>query len=211
MEEFWNFIQELRRPRRILGALGLLLFSLAWWSIKEFVEDTAFEKWRAWLEGHFDLAMRAFHFIAAHWWWIPWGLVPISIAVMLGWAIADARKTVRDRMIPVQHLEDRDLHDQAKSWLKHRLSEKTLKVKQAFLFGSVIHDHYPTSDVDLGVIVEPTTDRQLARIGRELKKKLAQDFKYTFGHSLHISFFVADEQSRLMDFLAKAGEHEPID
>jgi hypothetical protein len=206
-----DFIVALKRPRNfLLAGLAIIVWLIGWY-VGQLVQNTAYDATTKWLTKRSDLAMRVLHFIAAHWWWIPWGLVPLTIIAILAWTAADARKAARNRMIPVEHLEDRDLHDQAKAWLKYRLSDKALGIKEAFLFGSVIHDHYPTSDVDLGVVLQRVPDKRLARIGRDLKGKLATDFKHTFGHSLHISFFVVDEGTRLADFLAKAGEHEPLD
>lgn len=123
----------------------------------------------------------------------------------------DERKAARAQMIPIEELEGRDFHNRAKSWLKNRLSKRSLGVEQSFLFGSIVHEHYSTSDVDLCVVLKAAKEKRLKQIGQKLKSEVALDFKRTFGHSLHVSFLIINEQNRLANFLAKAGKHERLD
>jgi predicted nucleotidyltransferase len=95
-------------------------------------------------------------------------------------------------------------------WLIATLSDSTLRIDLAFLFGSVVHDHYPTSDVDLLVEFEPTTDRKIGSIVRRVKESVAHDFQRTFGHKLHVTFFASDEADSREAFLNRAGNHSLI-
>jgi hypothetical protein len=73
-------------------------------------------------------------------------------------AIVEAWKFRRGRsLIPVpnrEQVEQRQLLDAVRDWLlQNALSERKLHVHKAFLFGSITHDHYATSDVDLAATV----------------------------------------------------------
>lgn len=112
--------------------------------------------------------------------------------------------------MPLSNLAEAELRRQAVSWLAGRLEDRKLRVGSAYLFGSVLHDHYPTSDVDLAIQFEPLNERNLGRAAKRFKRQLSQDFGGTFGHPLHVTFFTADEQERRDAFLLKAGKHERL-
>jgi predicted nucleotidyltransferase len=176
----------------------------------ELLGDEVFHLLHGWAEAHFSAAMVALQFIRDHWVWLPWGLVPITLIIAVVWGTASANIIMRETIVPVERLEDEALSSQIRTWLKNRLSETRLGVAHSFLFGSIVYDHYPTSDVDLAVVLKPTTEKQITRIGREFKNKLSVEFKQTFDHPLHVSFFITDEHDRLATFLAKAGKYESL-
>src|SRR6266481_1881310 len=147
--------RELLRPRRIITLVGAALLTVTVEAVKYFTEEAAFENARLWLVARSRAAMIVLQFIAAHAWWIPWGLVPLTVIVMLIWIAIDTRKLARSRMVPIEQLEDHELYAQATVWLSKRLAERKLHVEGACLFGSIMHDRYPTSDVDVAIWFKP--------------------------------------------------------
>jgi predicted nucleotidyltransferase len=55
----------------------------------------------------------------------------------------------REHSRPIEKLADDELKKQTSKWLSHKFSERRLHVRTAELFGSIVHDHYETSDVDV--------------------------------------------------------------
>ena len=107
-------------------------------------------------------------------------------------------------------LNDTDLHEHARKWLEHQLSNKKLRAAEAFLFGSVVHTHYATSDVDVVVYLGTSKDREIAKAGRLIKDNVARDFQRTFGHRLHVQLFSPQEKESKERFLSDAGKVEEI-
>ena len=105
----------------------------------------------------------------------------------------------------------RNLRAKIVKWLASFAEERTLYINKAFLFGSIVHDHYPTSDVDLIIEFKLSlmTDWRLGTI-LEIKGKIANDFERTFGHKLHITFFCSNEGAQRDRFLKKAGKFELV-
>ena len=98
---------------------------------------------------------------------------------------------------PLELLEDADLAKQATRWLSVTLSDRKLHLeKRAYLFGSIIHDHYETSDVDVIVEFQPIKDSQIAKSVRRIRNEIASAFQQKFGHKLHVTFFCANEQAQ---------------
>jgi predicted nucleotidyltransferase len=117
------------------------------------------------------------------------------------------RKSAMDEMIP---LEDIELHDQASRWLSGWLSSEDLRVQRAVLFGSVVHEHYPTSDVDVIVLSKPITGRTAKSVGRRIKSEMRREFKLRFGHPLHVQLFLAGEKERFDAFLSRLDKYEEL-
>jgi len=194
-----------RHPVRVIGiALVLLLL----WLLRVFAEGETYEAERKWLAARSDTAMWILHLIAAHWWWIGWFLIPLTITVVLVWAAIDAARENRKKLVPIEYLTEQALREAVIKWLSHRFSD--FKIEKAFLFGSIMHDDYATSDVDVVVVYRSMSDKQLTKIGRTLKTKVANDFKVTFGHPLHLTLIAAQEAQILEGFLHKAGEHRAV-
>jgi predicted nucleotidyltransferase len=132
---------------------------------------------------------------------------------MFGFAIWSDARQKRNVLVVLSSLKDAELHDQATKWLTGRLSNKKLRVQKAALFGSVVHDHYPTSDVDIVVLFTASSDGQITKIGRQIKGPISNEFRLKFGHSLHVQLFHPIETDRWAAFLTTAGKHEilPLD
>jgi predicted nucleotidyltransferase len=139
-----------------------------------------------------------------------WVTSPITIAV-LGFILLEVkRRPLPEPPPPFEKLEDEDLHRQAANWLTARLSDKKLGVNRAILFGSVVYDHFPTSDVDVIVFLKPSSDRRVSSAGRRIKAEIGQQFKQRFNHSLHAQLYDASEEVRLTKFLSKLGKYEEL-
>jgi predicted nucleotidyltransferase len=110
---------------------------------------------------------------------------------------------------PIEKLEDQALYERAKSWLQKRLSNKNMKVERAIIFGSVIYEHVPTTDVDVIVILRQMSDKASARSGQKIKS-LGKEFFERFGHELHVQLFLTREQERIDAFLAKLNKYEEL-
>jgi predicted nucleotidyltransferase len=197
-----------RHPLRTACSISL---AVVIWIAEEMFGDEIFGLLHEWAVRRSDVAVAVIQFIAAHSIWIPWGLVPLMVLLVLILGTLDAHRIMRERIVPVGQMIERDLREQARRWLGRRLSEKKLHVDQALFFGSVLDDWRVTSDVDVIVVFKPIkTERQLVRIVRRLKDALCADFKRTFSHSLHLQFFTADEQERFQAFLNRGSRVDAI-
>lgn len=110
---------------------------------------------------------------------------------------------------PMEKLEGRALYEQSKAWLEKRLSEKRMKAESAFLFGSVIHDHFPTTDVDVLVVLQKASDGASARAGQRIKD-LRKGFLKRFGHTLDVQLFLSREEGGVKTFLCKLNKYEKL-
>lgn len=104
-------------------------------------------------------------------------------------------------------LEDADLKKIVSKWLIAKLSDS--RVQQAALFGSVVHDHFTTSDIDVIVRFKQMPDAQVGKAVRHIKGPIAERFKDQFGHDLHVKFFMAAEKAGYEAFAANT-KHEKI-
>jgi predicted nucleotidyltransferase len=110
--------------------------------------------------------------------WIPSAL----LAAILVLACAILWRAWRDpnfgRVVPksIAALEDDDLKKQASRWLIARLSEQKFHIQQAALFGSIVHDHFRTSDVDVIVRFKPISEKVIGKTVRRIKGQLANEF-----------------------------------
>ena len=107
-------------------------------------------------------------------------------------------------------LKDQKLRDLASRWLSRKLFDPDLCVERAILFGSVVHDHFPTSDVDVLILMKPVAYRKAVKSGRKIKTEVRRNFKQTFDHQLHFQFFVYDEKDRFDKFLARLRRWEEL-
>jgi predicted nucleotidyltransferase len=110
----------------------------------------------------------------------------------------------------VAHLEDEELRQRASRWISTWLSDTGLCVRRAFLFGSVVHDHYPTSDVDVIVLSGPMSEMKAMRVGRKIRTEMRRQFKLRFGHPLHVQLFHATETVRFEEFLSRLGTFQEL-
>ena len=134
----------------------------------------------------------------------------VGFAFYASWAVGRESLTIvqerRRRPIPtMEQVRERELLETITSWLEQGLSDRKLHIQRAFLFGSVIHDHYSTNDVDLAVVLHSKANKQ--RAGDRLRNTLAVEFKRRFGHRLHLKFCNANE---IAEFLRHAGAHQEI-
>ncbi len=109
----------------------------------------------------------------------------------------------------MEKMEDRDLYERSKDWLEKHLSDKNMGVHTAYLFGSVIYNHFPTRDVDVLVVLKKASDRTSARAGQRVKD-LRNDFLKTFGHTLDVQLFLSREEEGLKKFLSKLNKYERL-
>ena len=115
------------------------------------------------------------------------------------------RKEARRQPVDPEKIKERTLLADVQNWLAIELSARRLQVSSAFLFGSVVHDHYPTNDVDLVIVLKSGVNK--SRAGTRLRNDLAVRFKQTFNYPLHLEWKTPDE---LGGFLNRAGKSEPI-
>jgi predicted nucleotidyltransferase len=106
-------------------------------------------------------------------------------------------------------LTDADLKAQVTNWLITKLSVRAFHITAVTLFGSVVHNHFKTSDVDVIVRFAPLRERQIALAVRKIKGPMSSEFKRQFGHDLHVKFFCAEEVEGYNAFLAST-KHESI-
>jgi predicted nucleotidyltransferase len=110
---------------------------------------------------------------------------------------------------PMERLEDRDLYERGKNWLEKRLSDRKMRAGRAFLFGSVVYDHFPTRDVDVLVVIRGGSDRASARAAQRIKD-LRKEFSDAFSHELHVQLFLAREEEGLRKFLSRLSKYEQL-
>ena len=140
--------------------------------------------------------------------WVPGGCaIFLSLVVAVAVTI-DIRRGRNVAAKPEKRWDQRELHDRAAAWLRSHMSSPNLKVRAAFLFGSIMHEHYETSDVDVIVRFGEMSERQLKKAATKIKADIARDFERTFGHRLHATFFCSHENSRMDEFMARAGKTE---
>jgi len=147
----------------------------------------------------------------------PWS-TPFAICaglILIAWDLRrnqNKQNTARfnAQQVEVKTATEKEKHETAAKWLESVLSDPAYCVNQAFLFGSIIHAHYPTSDVDLVIEFTALRDNKLASIVRKIKGKVARDFETTFQHKLHVTFFCSNEPRQRERFLKKAGSYQRI-
>ena len=138
-----------------------------------------------------------------------WVTTPIAF-VMFGAVWREVKKRPLPKPNPtLEQIGDQELREQSAQWLIKRLSNKKMKVERAILFGSIVHDHFPTSDVDVIVVIEQMSNRQSGIAGRKVKE-LRAEFKARFNHALHLQFYLASEKDRLNKFLVGLGKYEEL-
>ena len=90
-------------------------------------------------------------------------------------------------------------------WLSGHLAKTESGVGQAYLFGSVIHRDYPTSDVDVALLFNDMADKEYTRKERRLAP-VSRDFEKTFQKPLHFQRFLATEVEAFREFISKQSE-----
>jgi hypothetical protein len=183
------------------------------WAIVRFVPDTleSFEataKYGRWLYSHLGSLLIANN----------WSQNLVILVIGAGLIFSDriqasvfgpSQEKAGKSRPPIEKLEDQALYEQARSWLRKRLSNRRMKVERAIVFGSVIYEHVPTTDVDVIVILRQMSDKASARSGQKIKS-LGKEFFERFGHELHVQLFLAREQARIDAFLAKLNKYEEL-
>jgi predicted nucleotidyltransferase len=135
----------------------------------------------------------------------------LAVAVVCAVLLWPRRPVIFREIEKTPHeLSEAALRARVSQWIPGALKKKKIRADQLLLFGSITHDHYPTSDIDLIVQFSPMSDRKIASAVRMIKGAIAEDFERTFGHRLHVTFFCAHEAASRDSFLKKAGNYVPI-
>jgi hypothetical protein len=143
--------------------------------------------------------------------WSPWVVMIAGLAFITWDSRRLAAKNRNAVVVASQAMQpEGDKHLRVSKWLTNRFSDPHLRVRHAALFGSIVHDHYPTSDVDLVLLFNPRPNRNIAKLVRTTKGDIATTFCNTFGHRLHVTFFCAHEEDDMKKFLSGVGKHETI-
>lgn len=143
--------------------------------------------------------------------WLGWPAFIVGLALIY-WDMQRQlpRLVIAREKQSYQALTESALRERVSTWLPESISAHKLVVSNLWLFGSVLRDHYPTSDVDLVVELPPLPAHRIAACVRKIRGLVTQDFERTFGHKLHVTFFCANEVEERDNFLAKAGDCRPI-
>jgi hypothetical protein len=104
--------------------------------------------------------------------------------------------------ISSEQAEQQELLEDVMRWLSDNLGANKLHVHQAFLFGSVVHDHYQTRDVDVCLVLDRNSNQR--RAGDLLRNQVAVRFKKHFGYQLHLKFCAPDEVSEFLEGAVKS-------
>jgi len=141
----------------------------------------------------------------------PYWITTALALAMAGMIMREVRRRPLPKELPtLDSLDDMELHRQAANWLAASLSDKKLCIQRAILFGSVVHDNYATTDVDVIIFGKPMSDRKLKRVGRKLKGEMGEQFKERFGHRLHLQLYTAMEKERMEAFLKGLSKYEEL-
>ena len=92
-------------------------------------------------------------------------------------------------------------------WLNWHLASANMGVSKAYLFGSVTHNFYGTSDVDAVLLFKQMSAKEYVKKQSKLKS-VAQGFTKTFGKPLHFQRFLAEESGEFERFVSM--QSEPI-
>jgi predicted nucleotidyltransferase len=138
-------------------------------------------------------------------------LLPVSGVCLIWWDIRNqSQNQFAAYAKSLERLSENERTYAIEKWLANSFSDKRLSIKRAYLFGSIVHDHYQTSDVDLVAEFLALKDSRIRRNVRDVKDVIAKDFFNTFGHPLHVTFFCSDEDEQRRAFLLKAGRTKSI-
>lgn len=209
-EKIEEFGRQLATPMKIIGIVAGSLITVFRDEIRNWTENRVTAIAISFFKARTETAMEIANFIRLQWWLIPWCGVPLTIILIFWEARRDAAKEIAARFVPLKILNERDLRNSVKQWLSARLGASK-DVSRAFLFGSVMHDDYPTRDVDLVVLFKPMSLSTFGRKGRNLRRKLSEDFERRFQHPLHLQFFLASEVAKLDAFVKQADDIEQLE
>ena len=109
-----------------------------------------------------------------------------------------------------EKLANADLKAHASKWLSHALSDRKLGIRSVEMFGSVVREHYKTSNVNVIVCLASMRNSRIAASVRRIRGSIANDFERTFGHKLRVQFFCVSEEEDYQAFKTKVGKHEII-
>ncbi len=157
-------------------------------------------------------------------WWMFWGrdkaweqivqiLIPagaggiIALAVIGVAKFGEAREAVRREINEerrVQSIQDSETL-QIRVWLSGRLANDASWIAQAYLFGSVTHSTYQTSDVDIVILFNKMSDIEYIK-KNEILRSVIESFTKTFNRPVHLQRFLARERNNFEEFLAKQSE-----
>jgi predicted nucleotidyltransferase len=141
--------------------------------------------------------------------WSPWIVLLAGLIFLYFYDRQLRRNAINSAIITNQEQSlEYNKHNQIVHWLESVLSDNSLRITSAVLFGSVVHDHYDTSDVDAAVMFATIPDSHIGQLVRRIKEKIASDFSTTFTHPLHVTFFCSHEETEMQDFLREAGKYE---
>lgn len=141
--------------------------------------------------------------------WITTPLAALLFALVVVLVLRKPREK-KEKYRPRYELEDKVLREAVPNWITNWLAHNGIKAQRAILFGSIAHDHFPTSDVDLIVLSERIGRRQAVSMGRKIKTLMRGEFQQRFGHKLHVQLFLHNEAEGLEAFLKGLSNYEEI-
>src|SRR5579883_2256985 len=142
--------------------------------------------------------------------WIVLGVIVAGLAATW-WDARRPRPYPTSQNMPVDgRLTEPELRNQATKWLAAVLADQKLHIRSAHIFGSIMHDHYDTSDVDVIVEFKNVNERRISSAVRRIKGNIARDFFNTFNHKLHVTFFCEGEEQSRNQFFLRAGDPRSI-
>ena len=124
---------------------------------------------------------------------------------------AKHRRTVRRLpVVPAAELQKQELRREVISWLENRLAEKKTHTGRVFLYGSIVHDHYSSTDIDVVVVFKPGWERTIRRAAKYFHEEIRSAFRQRFGIPLHPKFYLASEEPLLNGYLGRTGKHQEV-
>lgn len=121
-------------------------------------------------------------------------------------AEAERRRPLR----PPSQLQKQELRREVIAWLESHLAARHAHVGRVFLYGSIVHDHYPSADVDVVILFRPRWEWTVRRGAIYLHEKIRSAFRQRFGIPLHPKFFLASEEALLAGYLERAGKSQEV-
>lgn len=135
------------------------------------------------------------------------GGVTVIVIALVQWGKARRAIQAEDNEARYMGSVQDDLVKTLTNWLRHRIASPELGIAEAYLFGSVTHADYPTTDVDMVVLYTEMPINAYKNKASALGP-LGSTFGKTFSLPLHLQKFLSSERSAFEDFVGK--QEEPI-
>lgn len=122
----------------------------------------------------------------------------------------EAQALRRQPLPPPSQLQKQELRRDVIAWLETQLAWKKAHIGRVFLYGSIVHDHYPSTDVDVVIVFMPAWERTIRRAAKYLHEQIRPAFRQRFGMPLHPQFYLASEELALSGYLERAGKFQEV-